>query len=260
MKIFITSDRILLAGLLLFSGFNFCEAMFKKGDHCKIVRGYLKGGAVEIEGTCQQIFDIEDAKELASNENLWRNPALANYLSICFSGVDEAPCLDLLSAIGGSDRALFWIKEDCNGLFYYGKLLGSGKEYCLNPMWLVKMSGANTESDVDDEKATEIGIEQRLFEIFKEIRLIQHSCQYADWQYRVPLKHRGISFSELQDKQRSLFPEMRKLKASLPAQQVESIANRADKAAHLEIEGITSCDMASAMGSISSNRGGCPLQ
>ena len=140
MKIFVTSNRALLAGLLLFGGFNFCAAMFEKGDHCKIVRGDL------------------------------------------------------------------------------------------------------------------IEIEQRLFEIFKEIRLIQHSCQYADWQDRVPLKYRGLSLSELQDKQRSLFPEMRKLKASLSDQQVESLSNYADQAANLEIGGPDSCDMASSIGSISSNR------
>ncbi|MFA6263772.1 MAG: hypothetical protein WCW33_05060 [Candidatus Babeliales bacterium] len=238
MKMFVgrrhNCNQTIIAGLILLGSFSFCGAMFEKGDRCKIVRGYLKGGEVEIEGTCQQLFNIEDAEMLASNERLWKNPVLANYLSICFSGVDESPCLGLLSAMSGvGDRAARLIKEDCKGLFYYGKLSGSPcLGYCLNPLWLEKMTEASAENKTDDGKiaATPYNdVEKRLFEIFKEIRVIQFACRYVGvCDYAVPARFKGYSLEELQDEQRALFPEMRKLRASLTPQQVESISEKAD--------------------------------
>jgi hypothetical protein len=259
-------NQTIIAGLILLGSFSFCGAMFEKGDRCKIVRGYLKGGEVEIEGTCQQVFNIEDAEMLASNERLWKNSALANYLSICFSGVDESPCLGLLSAMSGvGDRVVSFIKEDCKGLFYYGKLLGSPRlGYCLNPMWLEKMTEASAAGKTDDRKiaATPYNdVEKRLFEIFREIRVIQYSCGHVGVRdYAVPLRCKGCSLGELQDRQRALFPEMRKLKAILPLQQVESISERADRAANAEIESTTFGGGDAGFGAAAMNRDQCSLQ
>lgn len=127
-----------LFGMLDFS----CIAMFKKGDECKIVSGYLVEceETIIIDGTCRELFGVRDIEAVMENEKLWNNPSLANYLSICLRGIDDEPCLELVNAVRGCGaRSAGYLKQDCRGVFYYGKLKESGRGFCLNPVWLKKI-------------------------------------------------------------------------------------------------------------------------
>ena len=96
---------------------------------------------------------------------------------------------------------------------------------------------------------------KELFDIFQTIRVTQYSCGYAEvHNHMVPRRFKGYSTSELQDKQKSLFPRMRELKTLFTEEQLVEISDESDKYANVEIE--TTADIFSLGGA----QEGCTVQ
>lgn len=134
--------KILLAFSLLASLDFSCAAMFKKGDRCNIVSGYLSdiGHVVEIEGTCSEIFNLKNAQDLADDDSLWDNPALANYLVLVLGVIDGKLKPQHIKCVRGhykeKGKLSHLVRTEYHGIFYYGYLKKYNIALCLHPKWL----------------------------------------------------------------------------------------------------------------------------